>query len=246
MTGNESEPKYPHGKDGKSIFWYYNNIDEEVTPEFRKFLTAYSKVPDEKIILLVYEMAFDGAPTNNLYAVDIANHRDVGYDMFEDRQTFQAHFIEADILHPSQDLTALNSTVDAIYISKVFHQWDWATQLAALRSIIPLLKSGSMVVGFHAGAVGAGFVCYEKGGLTMGLHDEGSWTKLWEEAGRETGTKWDASQVVMRDISELATAKNSLAYLDEDCRLMDFVVGGLNNERLWGKEKNDFDKRRLT
>jgi hypothetical protein len=144
--------------------------------------------------------------------------------MFNDRETFLAQFIEADIVDPNPDLTALNNTVDITYISKVFHQWDWKTQIAALHSIIALSKPGSMVVGFHAAAVGAGFVGYERGGLTMWLHDEESWMKIWEEAGRETGTKWDAGQVVMRDIAELANSPESLAYLDENCCLMDFVV----------------------
>jgi hypothetical protein len=151
------------------------------------------------------KQAFDGAPSDNLYAVDIANHWDVGYSMFNDRQTFLAHFIEADIVHPNPNLTSLSNTVDIIYISKVFHQWDWETQLAALRSTIAFSGPSSMVVGFHAAAVGAGL-------------------KIWEEVGRETGTEWDAGHVVLRDITELANSPESLAYLDENCRLMDFVV----------------------
>jgi hypothetical protein len=81
-----------------------------------------------------------------------------------------------------------------------------------------------MAVGFHAAAVGAGFVGFEKDGLTMWLHDKESWMKIWEEVGRETSTKWDAGQVVMRDIAELASSPESLAYLDGNCRLLDFVV----------------------
>jgi hypothetical protein len=170
------------------------------------------------------KQAFDGAPSDNLYAVDIANHWDVGYSMFNDRQTFLAHFIEADIVHPNPNLTSLSNTVEIICISKVFHQWDWETQLAALRSTIAFSGPSSMVVGFHAAAVGAGFVGYERDGLTIWLHDEESWMKIWEEVGRETGTEWDAGHVVLRDITELANSPESLAYLDENCRLMDFVV----------------------
>jgi hypothetical protein len=34
MAGTESEPNYPHEEEeGKKVFWYYDNIDEEVTPE---------------------------------------------------------------------------------------------------------------------------------------------------------------------------------------------------------------------
>lgn len=69
-----------------------------------------------------------------------------------------------------------------------------------------------------------GLLAYEKGSLKMLLHDKSSWGRIWEEAGKETGTKWDAGQVVMRNIAQLAKSPESLAYLDENCRLMDFVV----------------------
>jgi hypothetical protein len=42
--------------------------------------------------------------------------------------------------------------------------------------------------------------------------------------GIETGTRWDARQAVMRDIAGLANSPESLTYLDENCKLMDFVV----------------------
>ncbi|KUJ11044.1 uncharacterized protein LY89DRAFT_594965, partial [Mollisia scopiformis] len=169
-------------------------------------------------------MAFDGAPSSNFYAVDIVNHWDVGYSMFNDREKFHAHFIESDIVHTNSQLQELNGTVDIIYISKVFHQWDWDTQFAALRSIIALSKPGAIVFGFHAGTIQGGLLAYSNGGLTMWLHDETSWTRIWEEAGKETGTKWDAGQVSMRDISEMASSPESLAWLDGNCRLMDFVA----------------------
>jgi hypothetical protein len=144
--------------------------------------------------------------------------------MFNDRCTFLAHFIETDIVYPNAELLALNSTVDIIYISKVFHQWDWATQVAALRSIIALSKLGTMVVGFHVGVVEGGLVEYVQGSLKMWLHDERSWRRIWDEVGKETGTKWNAGEVVMRDVKEMANSLESLAYLDGKCRLVDFVV----------------------
>jgi hypothetical protein len=34
MIGKHSEPNYPHEEEeGKKVFWYYDNIDDEVTPE---------------------------------------------------------------------------------------------------------------------------------------------------------------------------------------------------------------------
>ena len=95
----------------------------------------------------------------------------MGYDFFNDRKKFHAHCIETDILHLDPDLVALNGTADIIFDSRVLHQRDWDTQLAALHSIIALSKSGSVVVGFHAGWVDDGLIAYRKGPFTMGLHD---------------------------------------------------------------------------
>ena len=144
--------------------------------------------------------------------------------MFKDRQSFHANFIESDIVHPNPQLLKLNGTADIIYVSKVLHQWDRETQLAALRSMIALSKPGSIVVGFHAAVLAGGFVAYEKGALKMWLHDEQSWQEMWNEAGKETGTKCGAGQVIMRDFGQLGNAPDALAWVGENCRMMDFVV----------------------
>jgi hypothetical protein len=143
--------------------------------------------------------------------------------MLNDRQKFHANFIESDIVHPTSQLLALSSTVDIIYISKIFHQWDWETQLAALQSIIALSKSGGVVVGFHAAVTEGGIEAYVKGSLKRWLHDKRSWAKMWE-AGKETHTGRDAGQVIMREFSELGNALQSLAYPGEKYKMMDFVV----------------------
>lgn len=56
----------------------------------------------------------DGAPSTNLYAVDIVNHWNVRSDMFRDRDRFHAHYIETDILYPSPALQELNGKMDII------------------------------------------------------------------------------------------------------------------------------------
>ncbi|KAE9377437.1 hypothetical protein N431DRAFT_461046 [Stipitochalara longipes BDJ] len=165
-------------------------------------------------------LVHDGAPSANLYAADIVSHWDVGYTMFNDRSRFHATFIETDILSPSPSFNALSSSVDIIWASKVLHQWDWATQLVALRSLIALSKPGTMVVGFHAGYVKADFLEDYK----VWLHDEESWRKIWEEVGRETGTRWNAGQVSLRGFDELGISLDSVAYLGDKCRMLEFVV----------------------
>lgn len=126
---------------------------------------------------------FEGASSENLYAVDIASHWDVGYTVINGRERFRAKFIETDILHPSPSFTALNSSVDIVWASKILHQWGLATQLVALRSIIELTKPWPMVVGFHAGCVKAEVVEEHK----VWLHDEESWKRTWQEVGGRQG-----------------------------------------------------------
>jgi hypothetical protein len=49
-------------------------------------------------------LVVDGAPSDKLIAVDIVNFWDLGYEMFRDRDKFEAHFIEADLIHPNPAL----------------------------------------------------------------------------------------------------------------------------------------------
>lgn len=60
-------------------------------------------------------LVFDGAPSDRLYALDIVSHWDVGYSFFRDRDRFEAHFLEADIMHPNADLSKLDGQVHHLY-----------------------------------------------------------------------------------------------------------------------------------
>jgi hypothetical protein len=139
--------------------------------------------------------------------------------MFDDRSSFHATFIETDILSPSPAFTALNNTVDIIWASKVSH-WDWDNQVVVFRNITALSMPGTMFVGFCAGYVKAELV--ETYGVW--LHDEESWKRIWEQVGEETGTRWDAGQVALRGFKELGINDDSVAYMGDKCRMLDFVV----------------------
>ncbi|KAN0107808.1 hypothetical protein V8E51_007550 [Hyaloscypha variabilis] len=226
MGGNQSEPLHAMEEKGKESFWYDNDISREITMEFRKFIKAYSGIPHEKISEHVYkairaypctgqdqflnplsgrslvyrEVDYSGAPSENIYAVDIVSHWDVGYIMFNDCSRFHVTFIETDILCQSSYLKALNSAVNIIWASKVLHQRDWATQLVSSRSLVALSKPGTMVVGFRADYLKAEFL---------------------EE---ETGTSWDAGQVSLRRFDDLGISLDSVTYLGDKCRMLEFVV----------------------
>ncbi|KAJ8060778.1 hypothetical protein OCU04_011081 [Sclerotinia nivalis] len=48
------------------------------------------------------QLVYNGAPSTNLYGVDIVNHWETGYEMYRDKEKFHARYIECDILSPNQ------------------------------------------------------------------------------------------------------------------------------------------------
>jgi hypothetical protein len=94
------------------------------------------------------QLVFDGAPSDCMYTVDIANFSDVGFEMFQDRRKFNTKFTECDILSPTSELLELQWSIDTIYICYFLHQWNWETQVKALKQLVALSRLGTMVVGF--------------------------------------------------------------------------------------------------
>lgn len=78
------------------------------------------------------QCVFDGAPSDNMLGFDIADHWDVGYELYRDREKFHGKFVEADLMAvdaedaPAQ-IKALKGKVGVVHISQVLHQWDWVS-----------------------------------------------------------------------------------------------------------------------
>lgn len=149
------------------------------------------------------KLILDGAPPENLFGTDLRqDFFDLGYDLFLDRETFKSTFIAADIFEPSPQLEAVNGKVSFVYAGAFFHLFDRPEQLQIAKRMASLLSTqpGSMVLGRQVGNVNPGR--YEHKTNSDGFmfrHDEQSWKELWEEAGRETDTKWDVwVELVMR------------------------------------------------
>jgi SAM-dependent methyltransferase len=98
-------------------------------------------------------LVFDGAPSNNLYAVDILNHWELGYEFFRDADKFSAKFIETDILNPNEELKSLEGKIDIISVTHVLHQWDWDGQVLAAMKLVSFSRPGTLIVGYQAGGV---------------------------------------------------------------------------------------------
>lgn len=61
----------------------------------------------------------DGAPANNLYGFDIIDFWDLGFEMFQDRDRFEAHFVQADIMAADSNLAGFKGKLGIIYIAQV-------------------------------------------------------------------------------------------------------------------------------
>ena len=105
--------------------------------------------------------------------------------MLRDNETFSARFKCSHILTPKPQLLALRGTFDIINITLVLNQRNWETQVLALKEVVWLSKPGAMVVGFQVGLSRPAV-------KSFGPEDSRteSLSKIWEEVGIETKTKW--------------------------------------------------------
>lgn len=136
-------------------------------------------------------------PSTSLYGSDLqASFIDLGYELFLDSDTLRSTFVAADVFDESavNPLRALEGKLDVIHSSSFFHLFDYEQQKAIARTVVGLLKpqGGSLLVGRQVGNFEAG----EKehgtgGGGKVFRHDGRTWRKMWEEVGRETGTRWE-------------------------------------------------------
>lgn len=170
-------------------------------------------------------LVFDGAPSTNLYAVDIVSHWDLGYALFNDKSKFSAKFIEGDILNPHAELSALQGKIGIVWTSHVLHQWVWEGQVEAAIQLSKFSKAGGMVAGCQVGTTDeGGKVVKVKGANNEWFkHDKASFEKMWDVVSERTQTKWDI-EVVMRRWEEVGFDVDETAYLGEDARVLFFVA----------------------
>ena len=51
---------------------------------------------------------------------------DIGYDLFRDRDTMKAQFVNTDILDANSALAALHGKIDVVHVALVLHLFGWA------------------------------------------------------------------------------------------------------------------------
>lgn len=166
-------------------------------------------------------LVVDGVPSINIYAVDIVNHWDVGFEMYRDREKFHAHYIESDILHPSPALQELNGKMDIIWITHVLHQWTWEGQILAAKSLIQLTHVGTIIAGYQVGLeAGAHQTATQLMKADSYLHDPKSFERFWDEVGEETGSKW-RTEARLKTVDDMGWTREDLP---ASRRILEFTV----------------------
>lgn len=145
------------------------------------------------------QLALDGAPTDNMYGFDV--HKgliDVGYDLFQDRDTFKGDLFRHDFLDKEDHaLDHCRQKMDIILAAKFVHIWDHEHQIDRTIDLIKLLKPepGVMFMGTQNGFPGTLDVPLTKPPpgfqSTFRLQDEESMRGLWKVVEERTGTKWE-------------------------------------------------------
>ena len=145
----------------------------------------------------IRKLVHDGVPPESLYACDLLqSFLDLSYDLFKDRDTLKGHLFTANALEDDGALDRMMGKFDVVYTTSFLHLFNWDDQVKVYKRIIHVLKPrrGSLVFGRQTGNLMGGEVCnraaIKKEGTMIWRHDVDSFTRLWNVAGRATGTEW--------------------------------------------------------
>ncbi|KAI0147361.1 hypothetical protein GGR57DRAFT_260661 [Xylariaceae sp. FL1272] len=176
------------------------------------------------------KLALDGVDSTRLYGTDIEpRFFDVGYDLFRDRETFQATFIVGDLLKHqagkksgfgSEDVEVLDGRMTFVHAHSFFHLFTWDDQVRAAMRIIRFLderRDDVMIFGQQVGTISPR-LNGKLGSDKVYLHNADTWQLLWNEVGERTGTKW---RTTMDPIAKIETGAGGV---ESAMRKMSFSV----------------------
>jgi 2-polyprenyl-3-methyl-5-hydroxy-6-metoxy-1,4-benzoquinol methylase len=142
------------------------------------------------------QLVLDGVNAEHLYGIDIhPQFFEIGYSLFRDADKLNALFLAANILDVSEGsvLHQLRGKIDIIWTSAVLHLFDWKRQVAAIVSMLKLLKRApnTMIAGRIMGSQKPGEYPGPRGGEKVYSHDVLSFKKMFHEACDIVGEKWE-------------------------------------------------------
>ncbi|KAK4546947.1 hypothetical protein LTR36_001679 [Oleoguttula mirabilis] len=141
----------------------------------------------------VRRLVADGVDSSKCYGADLRlDFIEIGYELFQDKETLKSHFIAADIFDSDSPLKELEGKIDFVDASSFFHLFDLADQKRIARSVIKLMKprKDSLVVGRQVGDLKAGEYPRRNGQGTRYRHSIESWREMWSDVGGEIGVQF--------------------------------------------------------
>ena len=168
-------------------------------------------------------LAFDGAPTDKMYASDIVpDFWDIGFDLFQDRAGMKAHFVQADILDEGSALRQLEGKMDITYLGSVLHLFGWEGQLQAAKQIARLSKVGTMALGHQMGSAAPNEIVLAWPGTgSMYRHSDETFKKLWEQVAQETNTSWTVESS-LKGLETLGLTHEDIQWMTKGALLLEF------------------------
>lgn len=167
------------------------------------------------------KLVHDGAPSENLWGAELkGDFLELGYELFLDRETLKAHFMEADVFDAEGPLKQLEGKMDFVQISLFLHLFDLEGQVKACERIVSLMKTekGSLILGQQIGSLKTGPMAV---GSKMFKHNVESFEKMWKEVGERTGSEWKVNANLD---ARLDAAQNNRPWIDTDTRRLVFEI----------------------
>ena len=167
-------------------------------------------------------LAADGASSQSMYASDISQKLwELGFELFRDHERMCAKFLQADILDPNSNLRHLSGQIDIIVAGQILHLFNWEQQLVAMKRIVDLSKTGTMLIGFQRGQLQAQAVARPWG--QMFLHDLESFRQIWDKVEEQTASHWDL-EVDMVDLRVWGMEEEDIEWMPSGPRGINFAA----------------------
>ena len=149
----------------------------------------------------IRRLVADGASGENLYGVDLRlDFLELGYELFQDKGTLKAHFLEGDVFEEDaeaesgKDLSKLDGKIDVIHVASFLHLFAWEEQVRVGMRMVKLMTEDSLVFGRQVGTTMPGVYARRTDkSRTRYSHDPDTFQKLWDVIGAKTGTKWNVA-----------------------------------------------------
>lgn len=181
--------------------WKFLRLPEGIDPHYQQVLFRLTLPKSTDCLLDVgcgfgqalRQLRASGVAGSKLCGADIESRFiSLGYDLFRDKDTLGAAFVTGNLLDPDDKLLdTLSGRFTIIHADSFFHLLSWIEQLYIAKRLITWLRAevkNSFIYGTHMGTLYPMDVS-----LTNNmpyLHNRQSFQRLWDEAGRMTGTRW--------------------------------------------------------